>query len=438
MSILCATDLSSFAQAAADVAALLAKKLNLPLRLMHCAQDYIVMGDLPVVMSDDRPLIEQLEAEADRLRATGAEVIEEMHHGNVVWEIVNSAQKQPTQLIVLGSVGKSATERWLVGSITESIAETAPVPTLVVRRAEDLLSWLEDGTALEVLCGIDLVGSSEAAIAWVRKLAAVGQVKVGAAYVQTVEKSPLSQEQHVGRQRDVWEQAHAALGDLPLTVHVREAFADPAHELLQFAETQKAALLVIGAHQRHGLQRLTVASFSRRVLTHARANVLCVPGAPKRTESVPSIHRVLLATDLDALKVDLLRYAHSLLPAGGEIRLMHVCHEPSRGVNPVIASEVYFDHSLATAEERAAAEKQFKELPAALLNVPGVKITSEILTHHDIAAAICDAAERFGADVICMGTKGHSRVGVALLGSTVQAVIAQAHKPVFVVTRQHV
>ena len=34
----------------------------------------------------------------------------------------------------------------------------------------------------------------------------------------------------------------------------------------------------------------------------------------------------------------------------------------------------------------------------------------------------------------CMGTKGHTRTGVALLGSTVQAVLARAHKPVFVVT----
>ena len=43
-------------------------------------------------------------------------------------------------------------------------------------------------------------------------------------------------------------------------------------------------------------------------------------------------------------------------------------------------------------------------------------------------------ADRFRADVICMGTKGHSRTGAALLGSTVQAVLARTHKPVFVVT----
>jgi nucleotide-binding universal stress UspA family protein len=114
---------------------------------------------------------------------------------------------------------------------------------------------------------------------------------------------------------------------------------------------------------------------------------------------------------------------------------VHVCLEPSSGINPVIASEVYFDHSMATAKERQEAEEKLKALPQALLKVPGVTTTSEVLTHYDFAAAICNAAERFNADVICMGTKGHSRTGIALLGSTVQAVLARSHKPVFIATR---
>lgn len=75
-----------------------------------------------------------------------------------------------------------------------------------------------------------------------------------------------------------------------------------------------------------------------------------------------------------------------------------------------------------------------KALPPSLPAAPGVAITSEVLVHNDIAAAICEAAGRSGADVICMGTKGHSRAGVALPGSTVQGVLARAHKPVFIVT----
>ncbi|MDZ4403628.1 universal stress protein [Prosthecobacter sp.] len=435
MQILCATDFSKAAMAAADIAAALAKKLQLPLRLVHCAQDYIVMGDLPVVVPDDQPLREQLKREAQRLRATGLEVVEEFRHGNASPEIIDAAAEQPTKMIILGSVGKGMAERWLLGSVAERVAEGASVPTLIVRQPDLLRDWLGGEAALRLLCGVDFTASADAAIAAVQTLVTLGQVEVEAAYVRLVEDHIISKEQQDARQRDVWERLHAILGDVPVKVHVSDVVGLPAAEFLRTADEQKSGLLVVGTHQRHGWQRLKAPSFSRSTLAHATANVLCVPSAAGLPETcIPSIHRVLLATNFTDVCTEALRHAHGLLPAGGAIHLVHVCHEPSSGINPVIASEVYFDHSIATTKARGEAEVKLKALPASLLSVPGVAITSEVLTHHDIAAAICEAAERRGADVICMGTQGHSRTGVALLGSTVQAVLAVSHKPVFVVT----
>lgn len=99
------------------------------------------------------------------------------------------------------------------------------------------------------------------------------------------------------------------------------------------------------------------------------------PSVPQCRPSIPAIHRVLVATDMPEVFPNVLRHACSLLHGGGAMHLVHVC-----------------------------------------------------------ATAICEAAEHKGADVICMGAKGHSRAGAALLGSTVQEVIARAHQPVFVVT----
>ena len=437
MPILCATDFSLAASAAADVAAALAKKLSQPLRLLHCGADYIVMGELPVAPPDDRTEIEQLEAEADRLRATGVEVTEEFRRGAAAMEIAASATENAVDLIVLGSVGKGGVlDRWLVGSVAEHVAESAAVPTLVVRRAEDLIAWLQDGPPLKLMCGVDFTPSSDAAVAWVKKLSAAGPVSIGATFVQSFEGGGLSPEQQQDRQRDVWDKVHAALGDLPMNIQVSEAFGQPAKEFLRIASEHSASLLVIGTHQHHGLHRLVSPSFSRSVVAYAPANVLCVPavhGGPPET-SIPEIRRVLLATDFSESALDALRHANSLLRPGGELRLVHVCLEPSRGINPVIASEVYFDHTMASAAAREEAAKKLKGLPEALTRVTGVRFTSEILTHHDVAAAICDAADRFGADVICMGTTGHTRTGAAILGSSVQSVLARSSKPVFVVT----
>ncbi|MFZ2282041.1 MAG: universal stress protein [Prosthecobacter sp.] len=435
MQILCATDFSPSAMAAADVAAALAKKLHIPVRLVHAAQEYIVMGDLPVVVPDDRLIREELKQEAERLRATGIQVTEELRHGSASYEIIDAAAEQSTQLIVLSSVGRSLAGRLLIGSVAEHVAETSSVPTLVVRQGELLLDWLKGDAALRLLCGVDFTASADAAIRAVQTLISMGQVEVEAAYVHPTADPIVGNEPQDTCQRDVWERLHGILGDIPVKVHVREGAGQHAAEFLKTADEHKSGLLVVGTHQRHGLARLKGRSFSRNVLAHAVTNVLCVPAVVAAPDSrIPSIHRVLLATDFTEICTHALRHAHSLLPAGGAIHLVHVCHEPTSGVNPVIASEVYFDHSLITAQAKKEALEKFESLAADFPQVPGVTITTEVLTHSDFATAICEAAERKGADVICMGTKGHSRAGAALLGSTVQAVIALAHKPVFVVT----
>ncbi|WP_395748495.1 universal stress protein [Prosthecobacter sp.] len=435
MQILCATDFSLAAMAAADVAAALAKKLQISLRLVHVVQDYIVMGDLPVVVPDENHFREQLKKEAARLRDTGIPVAEELRHGSASFEVVDAAAEKPTRLIVLGSLGKGMAERWLIGSVAERVAEEAAVPTLVVRQGELLLEWMKGESALRLLCGVDFTASADAAIGALKTFVPLGKVEVEAVYVRPPEDPISGPELQDVRRRDVWERLHAILGDLPMNVHVQDEDGRPAADFLRTADEQRAALVVVGTHQRHGWQRLKAPSFSRSVLAHAVTNVLCVPASAVETEGrIPPIRRVLLATDFTETCGHALRHACSLLPAGGAIHLVHVCHEPTRGINPVIASEVYFDHSLATAEDKRKAVEKFQSLAATFPQAPGVVITSEVLANSDFSAAICEAAERKGADVICMGTKGHSRAGAALLGSTVQAVLARAHKPVFVVT----
>lgn len=436
MSILCATDFSQSAMDAADVAALLAKKLNLSLCLVHFADDQVIMGDIPPVEPDDRRLIEELEAEADRIRAGGVEVNEDYRRGHPARDLFSAAAEHQATLIVLGSAGKGLAERWLIGSVAEEVASQSVVPTLVVRDVRGLLSWLEGEAGLEVLCGIDPVGYSSSAMEWARRLAGLGRTMVGAVQMQPTGETALTAEQLTARQRDVWEAVQPAFGDLPLTVEVRETSGQPARELITIGETRSAGLIVVGNRPHHKTGLFDAGSFSRFVVTHAKTNVLCVPEPVKHATGIPSIQRVLVAVDLSMQMSVALRHAHSLLPSGGAIRCLHVCHEPSRGINPVISSEVYFDHSLATAEERERAEKALGELPESLTQRHGVSFSPEILVHHSVAEAICDAAERFGADVICMGAKGHSRAGVALLGSTVQAVLSRTHKPVFVVTPQ--
>ena len=436
MQLLCATDFSKPASAAADIAAALARGLKLPLRLLHCGQEWLVMGELPVVQPDDASLAEQLKREADRLRAaTGVEVIEDCRRGSASCEIIAAAAETPTKMIVVGSVGNGRADRWLIGSVAERVAESASVPTLVVRQPETLLTWLAGSSALRMFCGVDFTASADIATAATQPFLDLGKVEIDAAHVRPAEYPSVSQDEQLQRQRDVWERMRKVLGDVSVKVHICYAADHPPVEFLHKAEEENAGLVVVGTHQRHGLQRLLSPSFSRSVLAHAKTNVLCVPVCSGKPDlRIPTIRRVLLATNFTEVCTEALRYARSILPCGGSIHILHVAYEITTGINPVISSEVYFDHGLASAKLKADAALKMKQLPPALLAAPGVAITTEVFTASDIPGGICETADRIGADVICMGSTGHSRTGAALLGSTVDSVIARAHRPVFVAT----
>lgn len=433
MQILCATDFSKPSRVAADVAAALAKRMDTPLRLLHCGHDWIAAGEEPVEMTNEGADRAQLRKEAERLRATGITVTEELRHGGISAEIIASASEQPTKMIVLGSVGRGRAIRWLIGSVPERVAEGAPVPTLVVRQPGLLVSWLNSRTPLKTLTAVDFTASADAAVTVLQSLVALGHVEVEVTHVSPLEVAVDGGKEKTIHQRDVWERVHDILGDIPIQVHVSDSNSQPAVGLLLAADEHKPGLLVVGTHQRHGWERLKDPSVSRSVVVHATSNVLCVPvTSVPPSLSIPSIRRVLVATDFTDASLEALRHAHGLLTSGGSIHLVHVCKEPARGINPVIASEIYFDHSLVTAKDKEESEKKMKALPPGLIQISGVTVTTEVLVHDTVAVAICDAAERNGAEVICMGTKGRSRAGIALLGSTVQGVISHSSKPVFV------
>jgi nucleotide-binding universal stress UspA family protein len=62
-----------------------------------------------------------------------------------------------------------------------------------------------------------------------------------------------------------------------------------------------------------------------------------------------------------------------------------------------------------------------------------VAVRTEVIESGKTAIAICQAAERFDADVICMASHGRSGISKAILGSVAQDVMARSTRPVLVV-----
>jgi nucleotide-binding universal stress UspA family protein len=291
MQILCATDFSEPASRAGDVAAAVARAFRVPLRLVHCASDWPLFAEPMLMLNDSLSTAwkEQLEKEAMRLSAPGVEVVTEFRRGEASHELIAAASEQPVKMIVTGATGTGLAERWLLGRVAERVAESATVPVLVVRKSGPLLAWLSGEKPLRVLCGVNLQHSNSAPLLMIRELGGLANLEVEALHLHDDKRgllgSLLPGHGHAGETGSAAESEELCavrdrmkdvLGQVPARVHPARTSRHPDHDMAHLADEIEAGLIVVGTHQRHGWQRLTH-SFSRGVLAHAAASVLCVP-----------------------------------------------------------------------------------------------------------------------------------------------------------------
>jgi nucleotide-binding universal stress UspA family protein len=72
----------------------------------------------------------------ERGEAAGVEVREVLWDGHPSIEIVNFAENNDIDLIVMGTLGKTGLDRFLLGSVAEKVVRNSKVPVLVVRSEE--------------------------------------------------------------------------------------------------------------------------------------------------------------------------------------------------------------------------------------------------------------------------------------------------------------
>ena len=426
--ILCATDFSTRASAAASVAAKLAQRRAEKLLLVHASD----AGRASV----SELLRGRLEAEADELRKSGAEVEAKLLNGRRPSDALLSfiREHEPT-LIVVACAVKGALDRWALGSFSESIAEGSPVPTLVVRNPSVFDGWDWMKSRLTILLALDQNPSSDVVLRWAKEFRRVGPCDFVAGHVNfctpTYEESayplaalanpPALQER---LERAMRNRVRDQIGDDSVDVIVRPRFGDPGPVIVEIADEKKAHLIAIGAHQRRGIHRLAQFSVSRDVLHQSDMNVMCVPVTTRfdpREAHIPEFHRVLVTTDFSELGNTAVPFGCGACSAGGLLKIVHVA-SPRR-------------------LERSAGLRWTSELRSKLRAlIPGEMTTRgrppevEVLANGDVAQAICDEAERFGADLVCMTSHG-SGASQAFHGSVAKAVLKRIRRPLLVIRR---
>lgn len=449
--ILCGTDFSKNAAQAATVAGVLASRSGCLLLLVHVAHPLDGSGlDEEVRAARFRPLAKRLRAEADRLVDAGATVETKLvAEESAEQAIEDLGSNCGASLVVVSSETKSFFERWTAGSVSERLAQADPVPTLVVRSAAPFEAWAREERPLKVLVGTDFSASSDAALRWVAELRRLGPCEVVAAYVvwppeeaaqlgisgslKLLENSP---EMQCMIEKDLQEKVAGVLGEEDVRVRVCDSWGRADVPLVKMAMEEKSDLVVLGTHQWRGLGRFRHGSVSRDILREAPMSVACIPtpiAAPVPGPRMRECKRVLVAVDLGEFYGFVAPYAYSIVQPGGTVRLMHNVM-PFRLPNPMIGGAY---REFPTKEEHAQiiveAEKRFRPLAPPEAQARGITTEVEVTESRETAQAICAAAERFGADVICIGS--HTRPGFTakILGSVSLAVLQNSRRPVLVV-----
>lgn len=423
--IVCGTDFSEASAQAANVASVFAIRLDAPLVLAHGVDE---RGDIPSyywpsLMDTARP---QLSEEAARLRARGVKVEEALLGGVPDDGVAHCAERMDARVIVLAASGHGALVRWMLGGVSERIAESAHVPTLVLRGAARIEDWARDGKPLRVFVGADFTAISDDAMSWAAELREIGPCEFTVGYVDRFAEERAERAMHAAPDvPPAPEMQEMLMHDLRVraakyfpneTTHIRvlPASGRADSHLLELAGEAGADLIVIGTHQWRGLSRLMHPSVSRRLLHAATVSVACVPALPSVSAArirAWSARRVLVATDLSPNGSTAIPQAFSILQRGGTAWLLHV-------VKPGEALEPQLDGLRALIPTEAAQH--------------GHQVKIEVVASEQVATAICDAAQRFDADLICIGFHRPAKA----LGSTSLAVIAQSTRPVLIVPQQ--
>lgn len=133
--LLLATDGSDGARQATEHAIALADQLGATLHIVSVSEEGPHSSEKRDKMRSD-PEGEAVQAIEEAERAAtqeGLEVTTSVRHGVAQEEIVDDAETNAMDLIVMGTHGRTGLDHLVVGSVAEEVVRNAPIPVVTVR-----------------------------------------------------------------------------------------------------------------------------------------------------------------------------------------------------------------------------------------------------------------------------------------------------------------
>lgn len=201
-------------------------------------------------------------------------------------------------------------------------------------------------------------------------------------------------------------------GDIPITI-------------LEKADTENVSLIVMGARGKNTIRNILLGSVSANVIRNAKTPVLLMrfPAETRAGEKRPNLFsRILVPVDFSGPSLKSLSLLKDI-PLTGKVILLHVV-----------------DKGESEAEIQAAVKEAMEKLAVLKEDVAAAGIPVEALVHVGYPPDEINAtAERAGATLILISPHGEGwtrELRVMFIGSTTNAVIRRAHRPVLIAAGQ--
>lgn len=264
---------------------------------LHGARLHLVHGLLlPNQMTDFVPsppdagseirqaALSRLDETASRVRESGIEVTSDLLLGVPSQNIIESAEQEKADLIIIGTRGLTGVEHLLLGSTAERVAQRSHCPVLAVHPGDAV----DEPQARSILVPTDFSADAErathAALALLREQPSETTLTLLHVYHLPFEYTaygtvPTSWDYY----KDVEGAADERINEIAeplreegLTVMTRTDEGYPPDIIVRVAKEIDCDMIAMGTHGRTGLAHLLLGSTAERVIQHAECPVLTV------------------------------------------------------------------------------------------------------------------------------------------------------------------
>jgi nucleotide-binding universal stress UspA family protein len=206
----------------------------------------------------------------------------------------------------------------------------------------------------------------------------------------------------------------------------------PKRAIIEEAERMGADLILVGSHGYGPMHRFLMGSISHTVALHAPCSVEIVRSPqPRQDRDTPM--KILLATDSSPCSEAAVReICAGPWPPGSEIKVVTAIHTFT--IPDPYLTEIMI-HEWMEQQHKAALALLQKTAEQIRGQVSGLTVTTEVLRGHPRDVIVVEA-ERWGADLILVGSHGYGMVTRFLLGSVSHSVALHAPCSVEIVRHQ--